>query len=139
MNLKLQLQRDEDTVLHVYADSRGFLTLGTGRLVDPRKGGGISQAEADFLLDNDIASKSLELSQKAPWTAKLDDARRGALLNMAFNLGVDGLLAFHQFMGFVQNGQYDQAADDLETTLWFTQVGGRAKRLQQQIRTGEWV
>ena len=41
-NLTDQLRRDEGCVLHAYPDHLGFLTLGIGRLIDRRKGGGIT-------------------------------------------------------------------------------------------------
>ena len=33
-----------------YRDTRGNLTIGYGRLIDPRRGGGISNQEAEVLL-----------------------------------------------------------------------------------------
>ena len=49
-----ELSRDEGTVLQAYQDSLGYWTIGTGRLIDKRRGGGITKAEADYLLANDV-------------------------------------------------------------------------------------
>src|SRR5271166_5505449 len=38
----------------------------------------------------------------------------------------------------VQAGNYAQAASDMKTSLWYTQVGQRAERLTQQMMTGVW-
>lgn len=137
-NLVDQLRRDEGEVLHAYKDSLGYLTIGVGRLIDPAKGGGISHAESEMLLANDIAAKTIELNAKLPWIVEIDSTRRAALTNMAFNLGVDGLLKFGHTLALIRAGNWDMAADAMLNSLWAQQVGPRAKRLSEQIRTGEW-
>ena len=37
-----------------YRYTRGYLTIGYGRLIDARRGGGITSQEAEFLLAGDI-------------------------------------------------------------------------------------
>ena len=54
MDLKSQLLREEGAESCAYQDSLGFWTIGVGRLIDSRKGGGLSNEEIDFLLENDI-------------------------------------------------------------------------------------
>ena len=56
-----QIKKDEGIVLHVYDDSLGYSTIGYGRLVDRRKGGGISEDEALYLLKNDVNAICLYL------------------------------------------------------------------------------
>ncbi|MGB0809972.1 MAG: glycoside hydrolase family protein, partial [Candidatus Puniceispirillaceae bacterium] len=49
-----QLKRHEGLVTHCYQDHLGYNTIGYGRLIE--KGmGGITEAEADYLLMNDLA------------------------------------------------------------------------------------
>ncbi len=133
-----QLRRDEGEVLHAYEDHLGFLTIGIGRLIDKRKGGGISQEEAAYLLNNDIDTRTAELERRIPWFKGLDDARKGVLLNMAFQLGVDGLLAFKNTLKEVQDGNYSKASEMMLLSKWATQTPERAKRLAKQMETGEW-
>ncbi len=85
-----QLIRDEKEVLHAYQDSLGFWTIGIGRMIDHRKGGGITQAESLYLLDNDIRKIRDGLLDELPWLDELDEIRFWALVNMAFNLGIPG-------------------------------------------------
>ena len=42
MNLIAQLRREEGSIPHAYQDHLGFWTIGVGRLIDERKGGGLS-------------------------------------------------------------------------------------------------
>lgn len=136
--LAKQLRGDEDEVPYAYTDSEGYLTIGIGRLIDKRKGGRLRNDEITYLFNNDVDEKLDELTRALPWFQNLDDARRGVLMNMAFNLGVPGLLKFPKTLSLVQQGKYAEAADEMLDSLWAKQVGDRAKRLSQQMRTGQW-
>lgn len=137
--LKRLLRGDEDEVLHAYQDHLGYWTIGVGRLIDRRKGGGISPEESAYLLANDIRDKSAELDRRLPWWRKLDEARQGVLLAMAFQMGVDGLLGFKNTLAMVQRGNYDGAARGMLESLWAKQTPERAKRMSEQMRTGQWM
>ena len=82
-----QLKRDEGEVLHVYKDSLGYYTIGVGILVDKRKGGGLRPEESEFIFQNRMRLVREELTQRIPWMTKLDEARQGVLLNMAYQMG----------------------------------------------------
>lgn len=133
-----QLIRDEGEKLHAYQDHLGYWTLGVGRLIDARKGGGISPVESRYLLDNDINTRKAALLSRLPWTASLDPVRFAVLLNMAFQMGVDGLLGFRNTLAMVMQRQYAQAAIGMLNSKWASQTPERAKRLADQMRTGEW-
>jgi lysozyme len=138
MDILEQLTRDEDEILHAYPDSQGYWTIGIGRLIDKRKGGGISHDEALYLLKNDIDKATEQLAENLPWTASLDDARHGALVNMSFNMGIHGLMGFKNTLAMIQAGDYANAAANMLQSKWAEQVGPRAHRLAKQMETGEW-
>jgi len=133
-----QIKKDEGLVLHVYDDSLGYSTIGYGRLVDRRKGGGISQDEATFLLNNDVQSKLYALEKTIPWITGLDDARKGVLLNMTFQMGISGLLKFKNTLAKIEMGDYENASANMLKSLWARQTPNRANRLAEQMRTGQW-
>lgn len=133
-----QLRRDEGEVLTVYNDSLGFATIGVGRLVDKRKGGGITVEESAYLLNNDIERKTAEVIKAMPWAARLDDARRGVLVNMAFQMGTAGLLGFKNTLAMVERGDYAGASVGMLNSLWGRQTPARAKRLSVQMAQGVW-
>lgn len=137
--LKRQLTGDEARRKHVYKDHLGYYTIGIGRLVDDRKpGSGLRDSEIDFMLNNDIDERIDELTRRIPWFQNLDDARKGVLLNMSFQMGVDGLLGFKNTLAMVQRGDYEGAARGMLQSLWARQTPARAKRMSEQMRTGEW-
>jgi len=128
-----QLKIDEGICLKPYRDSVGKLTIGVGRNLDDV---GITEQEAEILLDNDIRNAYADLTDACRWVQKLDDARQNVLLNMTFNLGITRLLGFRNTLAFVQAGQYEKAANEMLESLWARQVGLRAQRLAQIMRTG---
>ncbi|MDI3237526.1 glycoside hydrolase family protein [Acinetobacter ursingii] len=133
------LRAEEGEVLNEYKDHLGYSTIGVGRLIDKRKGGGITAEESAYLLGNDIQKRLTELERKLPWIKSLDDARRGVLVSMAFQMGVDGLLGFKNTLEMVRTGRYADAAKGMLNSLWAKQTPQRAKRHSEQMRTGQWV
>lgn len=136
--LARQLIGDEGSKPCVYLDTLGYATLGVGRLVDPRKtGAGLRPDEIAYLLRNDIDDRIEALTRALPWFQNLDDARKGVLLNMAFQLGTDGVLKFVNTLELVRRGNYAEAADAMLLSKWADQTPARAKRLSQQMRSGQ--
>lgn len=134
--LKEDLIRDEGLVLHAYKDTKGYLTIGVGRLIDKARNGGISKKEALFLLDNDILGTITELDKKLPWFKGLSEVRQRALVNMAFNLGINGLMNFKKMLRAMEIGHFDRAALEARDSKWYFQVGDRAKRIVKMIQEG---
>ena len=139
MDLKQQLIRDEGVVRHAYTDSLGFTTIGCGRLIDMRRGGGLSPDEIDYLLNNDIKEKTAQVLAALPWASKLNEPRFAVLVNMAFQMGIGGLLRFHRTLGSIEDGQYFEAAIEMLQSEWAKQTPERANRLATQMKTGEWI
>lgn len=130
---------DEGVVLHAYQDHLGFWTIGAGRLIDKRRGGGISYSEAMHLLGNDVDKFERGVLERFPWVAQLDDVRQVALFNLAFNLGLDGLAKFANTLEAIKRGDWEAAARGLRGSLWFRQVQrSRSTRIIEMIRTVEW-
>ena len=132
------LRREEGEVLHAYADHLGFLTIGVGRLIDKKKGGGITKEESAYLLSNDIDKKTAEVLKALPWVDQLDDARKAIIISMAFQMGTNGLLGFKNTLAMVQAGRYAEAAAGMLNSKWAQQTPARAKRHAEQMKTGEW-
>lgn len=131
-----ELRRDEGCVPHVYPDHLGFATIGVGRLVDERRGGGLSDDEIDYLLRNDVAKVKRQLDEHLPWWRELDAIRQRVLCNMAFQLGINGLLGFRNTLAAVKAHDWERAALGMMSSKWATQTPARAQRLAKMMRTG---
>jgi lysozyme len=134
--LKRELEDDEKYVRGAYPDHLGYLTIGIGRMIDPRKGGGLTREEAVYLLENDIGDRVRQLRSHLPWFDQLSDARQHALINMAFQMGVGGLLVFKKMLGYMEKGLFKEAAAEALRSRWANQTPERARRVAEMIRRG---
>lgn len=138
-NIVELLRRDEGEKLSAYQDHMGFWTIGVGRLIDKRKGGGISVQESEILLNNDLARITKSLDAQMPLWRTLNDARQAVLLSMAFQMGVDGLLGFKRTLAHIFSGNLADAKLNMLKSEWATQTPERAARLAQQMERGVFV
>ncbi len=132
--LRAALVADENLKLKPYRDSQGVLTIGVGRNLDAV---GISRSEAFYLLDNDIDAAVRDCAARLEWFAALDPVRQGVLVQMAFNLGIGGVLGFPVTLAAVKRGDYVAAAAGMLASKWASQTGRRAARLAAQMETGQ--
>lgn len=128
-----QLRRHEGERLKPYRCTAGKLTIGVGRNLDDR---GITAQESAYLLSNDIDRVWTELRARLPWVTGLSDVRQRVLLDMAFNLGTDGLLKFRNTLATIEAGNYQKGGEMMLDSLWARQVGMRAQRLAKMMQTG---
>ena len=128
------LKRDEGLRLKPYRDTVGKWTIGIGRNLDDV---GVSEAEAEQMLANDLDRTVADLDRNMLWWQTLDAPRRRVILNMAFNLGVGGLMKFTKTLDAVRSRDYNKAAKLMLESKWAKQVGDRANRLAEMMRSPE--
>lgn len=144
-----ELRVDEGERLKSYRDPMGLWTIGVGHLIDPlrgadpapfgrdlRNGATITAEESAMLLSMDIDAKAAELDKRLDWWRELSESRQRVILNMAFNLGVTGLLGFKNTLAFIRQGDYAGAARGMLSSTWAKQVGQRAFRLADMMVQG---
>lgn len=132
--LKAQLRRDEGCRLRPYRDTQDVLTIGYGRNLSRV---GITRDEAEDLLEHDVLKVEGALTARWPPFLHLDDVRQQVIANMAYNLGVDGLLSFKHMLAACAQGDYLRAAAHMRQSRWAAQVGERAQRLARAMESGE--
>ena len=131
--LKEQLIRQEGIRHELYECTGGFTSIGVGRNLEAK---GISFEEAMYLLDNDIKEYVEEVKNRIPLFDTLSTNRQNVLVNMAFNLGIYGLLRFKKMLLAVEKQDWDEAANQMLDSRWSKQVGNRSKELADIMRQG---
>jgi len=129
------LIRHEGLKLEPYRCTSNKLTIGVGRNLEDC---GISEDEARYLLKNDIQNFHEELTERFYFYKYLEGARKDALLNLAFNMGVPRLATFVKALDFMSQRKYTEAADEFLRSRWADQVGNRATEIAAMIRTNEY-
>lgn len=145
-----ELRADEGEKLRSYRDHLGYWTVGVGHLIDPLRGanpapfgvdlrGGksITPEQLEQLLEMDIDAKMAGLDSVAPWWRRLSDNRQRVVINMAFQLGVAGVLAFRKAVAAMQVGDYSKAAAEMRDSKWAKlDTPARAARLIERMVIG---
>lgn len=129
-----QLIEHEGIRTKMYLDSVGKVTIGVGRNLSDR---GISESEAYAMLHNDIQECEARLDLNLPWWKQLSDIRQRVLVDMCFNLGIQGLLGFHNTLNALANSNYQGTANGMRASKWAEQVGKRAERLARMMESNQ--
>lgn len=137
-----------------YYDSRGFPTVGIGFNLtragaraaieavgadfDRIKSGrdSLTQSQVAALLASDARTAIEAARSLFPDFDTYDPARELILADLAFNLGEAKLANFKRFISAVKASDWDEAAAALRKSRWFSEVGKRAIRDVEAIRTG---
>jgi len=133
MNITDMLIQDEDLKLKLYKCTGDKWTIGVGRNLEAN---GISESEARFMLMNDIQRCERGLMSSATFNA-LDNVRQMAIINMSFQLGVNGCFAFRKMWAALDLKEWQAAHDEALNSRWAQQTPNRAKRIAQVLLTGE--
>ena len=150
-----KLIEHEGLVLTVYQDTLGIDTIGIGRNLKDRGISkeeldyldipnmeviyehGISEADARYLALNDITIVENELCRVHSCVEELDGVRQLILMDMAFNMGVPRLCKFKKMWNAIHEQNFEAASLEMMDSKWARQVGGRAKKLSDAMKIGE--
>lgn len=118
----------------LYPDSRGIETIGWGFNIE----GGISDAAADFLLEEKMAECAAELDGHIPWWRDKPIQVQRVLLNMCYNMGWKpaperGMHTLVSFILAIHDDRYSQAAD----WLWNPTLPREKQRYKYSRQVGE--
>ena len=129
------LRRHEGVKNTLYKCTSDKWTIGVGRNLEDV---GLSDAEIDYLLENDIVRTEKLLDEYMSWWRELDEIRQEALVNFVFNVGIGTAMKFKKAMTALEKWDYDTAAEEMMDSNWSKQVGQRAVEVTEMIRTGEY-
>lgn len=158
-DLKLELIADEGMELFPYLDSEKIWSIGVGRnlednglspselfflgiklkdkfeIIELLKKRGLTKDEVLYLLDNDVDRVISELENKLPWLSNKPDVVKYVLCNMCFNMGIYRLLKFKDTLTLLKSDKYKEASIEMLNSKWSSQVGKRAIRLSDRIKS----
>lgn len=110
----------------------GNLTVGCGTRVD---GAGITKDEATALVAQRLEAFDWEL-KKESWYVALDERRRDAILDMAYTMGVAGVLQFKQMTAALGAKDWVRAGFQVGSSMWARQAPSRAHEIAAILVAG---
>jgi len=147
MNLTEQLKEHEGFRGNYYQCTANKKTIGYGRNVEANPlpkhlcrdfdNKPMTKDEAEALLIEDVKLVGDRLLRHFNYL-HLSSARQAVLINMAFNMGVSGLLLFKKMFKAISDYDFEQATIEMMNSKWAGQVGCRSDELAEQMLTGEW-
>ena len=136
MTILTQLERDEGFRAKPYQDTEGYWTVGFGWNMEAVP---LDIDIARMILQREVERHTAALRRDYSWFDSLSECRQAVLINMAYNLGDEGLAKFTKALAALAGGYYNEAAKELLASKWAKQVGDRANRLSEQMRIDQWV
>ena len=138
MNLIEQLKVDEGFRAKPYKDTLGVLTIGYGTNIDE----GIEQEEAEWLLERRVERTRLALSRSWPTFngGTLTAEAQEALVGMAYQLGVHGVLKFKRMLAALEQlpPDYETAIAEARASRWNAETPHRVDRLAEAFKAAMW-
>ena len=97
----------------------------------------ISDERINELFEEDLAVCTTELDKHLPFWKNLNDVRQRCLIDLTFNLGMPRLRKFVKTLDHIKNNRFEEASIELLDSRYAKQVGKRAERIAEMLRTGE--
>lgn len=149
--VRMMLELHEGRRASVYSDTVGVPTIGVGHNlaqsasaeeIELLRSRIVSDKQIDLWLTQDIATAEQELERvfgNEAWFQQLSENRRVVLVDMCFNLGLTRLRSFKRMFAALEAGNFDRAADEMLDSRWARQVGQRAQRLSEMMRSDSFL
>ena len=139
--LRKELAEDEGCKYEIYLDHLGLPTMGIGHLItenDPEHGKPVGtvveQERVQAAFDLDIAVTVNDCHRLYKDFDDLPEEAQRVIANMMFNLGYPRLSKFVGMKAGVDARDWNEAADQMVDSKWYTQVPNRARRLVARVR-----
>lgn len=127
-----RLMEDEGFRGKPYLCTSGKVTIGYGFNLDDWP---LSPAECLPILKARVERVRVDLANRIGFFYSLPERAQDVLVNMAYQMGINGVLAFKQTLGYLRDRRWQDAADEMLRSDWATQTPERARRLAAVIRS----
>jgi lysozyme len=117
----------------VYRCTAGKLTFGWGTHIDEYDY--IPKEVSQIMFKLKYAQAELDYEKL---NFSLNPVRRIVIIDMIYNLGLTRFMKFQKMISAIHERDFDLAADELEDSLYFRQVGHRGLQNSMMMRTGDW-
>jgi len=133
-NLIDRLKTHEGYRRFAYECSEGRLTIGYGTMIE-NGGHGIPEPIAEALLTDYVNVIYAQMS-KHRWFTDLNQARQECIVEMCYQLGVEGVSEFKNMISSLKAEIWLGAAEHALDSLWAKQTPARAAEIARRLAEG---
>ena len=121
----------EGFVGHVYKCTEGFDTIGYGFAIKDLE---MPEHIAEELLILKLEKLQKNANSRFKWLEDMPQEVQEVVINMCYQLGINGVSKFRKAISAMQEGDWEEAADEMLDSLWARQTPNRAKELSDIVR-----
>ena len=126
MSLIESIKEHEGFRGYAYKDSLGYDTIGYGTKLP------LTKEEAELILKHRLNAFTKEVNEKLEWLDIPPD-KMEILYEMAYQMGVSGLLKFRNMLSALNEKDYKTAAKEMLDSRWARQTPNRASELAARM------
>ena len=110
----------------VYKCTEGYDTIGYGFAIKDLE---LDEDICDMILERQVAKLVERREKNLPYLPSLPKDAQDVLIEMAYQMGVSGLLKFKKTLMYVESKDYKDASVEMLDSRWAKQTPNRAKKL----------
>lgn len=144
MSLFESIKENEGFRSYIYKDTLGFETIGYGFKVSSLSneeiefnGGSIepmSEKVAGKILERKVKILSRKVFVALPWLEGKPQNVQDVIIEMAYQLGLDGMLNFKNTLNFIKDDNFIKAGENMRKSRWYSQTPGRVEKLIRKLK-----
>ena len=131
MSLINKIKKHEGFRSTVYECTEGYETIGYGFAIKDLK---LDEDIAELILVRKLADLVARIKQTFPWTKEAPEEIQDVVVDMCYQLGVNGFSKFKKTIYLLETEQYEEASMEMLDSLWAKQTPNRAKELSEEVR-----
>ena len=131
MSLIDSIKEHEGYVGIVYKDSLGIDTIGYGFAIKDLE---LDRDICDIILERKLHTLEDSVNFKFSWYIYMPQEIKDVVMEMCYQLGVNGFSKFKKTISYLQNRQFEEASVEMLDSLWAKQTPNRAKELSERVK-----
>ena len=131
MSLLDKIKEHEGFRSTVYQCTEGYDTIGYGFAIKDLE---LTEEIAEQILIQKLSKLESKVRKKFDWYMYLPQEGKDVIINLCYQLGINGFSKFKKTIYLLETEQYEEASVEMLDSLWAKQTPRRAKELSEVIR-----
>ena len=131
MSLLDKIKEHEGFRSSVYQCTQGYDTIGYGFAIKDLE---LTEEIAEQILIQKLSKLESKVRKKFDWYIYLPQEGKDVIINLCYQLGINGFSKFKKTIYLLETEQYEEASVEMLDSLWANQTPRRAKELSEVIR-----